>query len=267
MSTVERFQITAEQAVLYEERFVPAIFQHWVDPVLSATGLLAGADALDVACGTGILTRHLADRVGPDGSVVGLDLNPAMLEVAASVRPDVVWRQGDAAAIPYDDETFDVVTCQAAMMFFPDPTAALREMCRVLRPGGVVAVQVFDLLADQPAYGPWAEVVARHAGPDAIRMLGAYWAHGDRERMRSRCRDAGLAVTAIADHQRPAYFPSVDAMVRTEVGATPLAARLDDVELERIVADSHDVLDQFVDHDQGRLVLPMGGYVLSAAPP
>lgn len=266
METTETFQISPEQAALYEERFVPALFAHWVDPVLEGAGVLAGQSVLDVACGTGIVARHAVEIVGPTGSVTGLDLNPAMLDVAARIGPGVTWRQGDAAALPFDDASFDVVTCQSAMMFFPDATGALREMGRVTRPDGTVAVQVFDLRAEQPAYGPWIAMVARHAGQDAMRMLGTYWVHGDRDVMRARCAEAGLRVVAIHDHERPAEFPSVEAMVLTEVNATPLADRLGQAELDAIVAESHEVYRPWLVDGDPRLTIPLTGYVLVATP-
>lgn len=266
MASTETFHITAAQAALYEERFVPALFAHWVDPVLDAARPHPGQDVLDVACGTGVVARHAAERVGPGGSITGLDLNPAMLEVAARVRPDLTWRQGDAAALPFPDRSFDVVTCQSAMMFFPDPTAALQEMGRVTRPGGTVAVQVFDLRTDQPAYGPWIDMVAGHAGEDALRLLGTYWVHGDRDVMRERCASAGLQVTEIHDHERPARFPSVEAMVLTEVNATPLADRLSQVELDAIVADSYEVYRPWRVDGQDELTIPLSGYVVVATP-
>lgn len=250
MAETETFQITPEQAALYEERFVPALLAQWVDPTLDAAGVEPGQRVLDVACGTGIGARHAVDRVGPTGSVTGVDLNPAMLEVAARVAPDLTWERGDAAALPHPDDSFDVVTCQSAAMFLPDSTAVPREMGRVARPEGTGALQVFSLREDQPAYGPWIDMVSRHAGKDAMRMLGTYWVHGDREEMRDRCAAAGLSVTAAHDHERPAFFPSVEAMVRTEVGSTPLADRLSPEELEAIVADSYEVFAPFRSGDE-----------------
>lgn len=266
MASTETFQITPEQAEIYEARFVPALFAHWVEAVLDAAGVRGGQDVLDVACGTGIVARHAADRVGPTGHVAGLDLNPAMLTVAGQVRPDLGWRQGDAAALPFADESFDVVTCQAAAMFFPDLVGALREMGRVTRPGGVVAVQVFDLRENQPAYGPWIAMVAGHIGKGALRMLGTYWALGDRDLMRERCTSARLRVTAVHDHERPASFPSVEAMVLTEVSATPLADRLSQSELDAIIADSYTVFEPFRTPGEVQLTIPLTGYVLVATP-
>lgn len=264
MTTAERFQITPEQAEIYEERFVPALFAHWVEPMLDAVGIRAGQAVLDVACGTGVLTRHAADRVGPDGRAVGLDLNQAMVDVASRVRPELDWRRGDVAAIPFDDDSFDVVTCQAALFFFPDVVAALREMGRVARPDGTIGVQVFSRIGDQPAYGPWVAMVARHAGEDAWRLLGTYWSQGDTDQLRLRCAEAGLRVSAVHDLVRPAYFPSVEAMVLTEVNSTPLADRLSPAQLERIMAASHEVLARFETEDGLRL--PLAGAILVATP-
>jgi SAM-dependent methyltransferase len=201
--------------------------------------------------------------VDPDGSVTGVDLNPAMLAVARRVAPEIDWRQGDVAALPFGEDAFDVATCQAAIFFFPDPTGALQEMGRVTRPGGRVVVQAFSSLSAQPAYGPWVDMVARYAGPDAVELLGTYWAHGDTEIMRGRCAEAGLHVTAVHEHTRPAYFPNLQTMVLTEVNATPLRDRLDQADLDRILAESHEVLGQFV--QDGRLVIPIAGYVLAAS--
>ncbi len=260
----ETFQISADQAEAYEERFVPALFRHWVEPVLQGGAVEPGDRALDVACGTGVVARAAADRVAPGGSVTGVDLNPAMLAVARRVAPGIDWQQGDVAALPFPADAFDVVTCQAAVFFFPDLTGALAEMGRVARPGGRVVVQSFSALSTQPAYGPFVDVVARHAGPEAVELLGTYWSCGDPGVMRDRCADAGLRVTAVQEHTRPAYFPDVRTMVLTEVDATPLRDRLGGEELDRVVAESESVLGRFV--RDGRLVVPLAGYVLVATP-
>ena len=260
----ETFRVSAEQAEAYEEGFVPALFRQWVEPVLQAAEVGPGDRLLDVACGTGVVARAAAERVAPDGTVTGVDLNPAMLAVARRIAPQIDWREGDAAALPFAQDAFDVVACQSAIFFFPDPTRALGEMGRVTRPGGRVAVQAFSSLSMQPAYGPWVELVAQYAGPDAVNLLGTYWAHGDLEIMGSRCADAGLRVTAVHKHTRPAYFPNIQTMVLTEVNATPLRDRLDQGGLDEILTGSHEVLEPFV--RDGRLVIPLAGYVLAATP-
>ncbi len=260
----EQFLIGVEQAEAYEERFVPALFRQWVEPVLEAAGAGPGDRLLDVACGTGVVARGAVDRVAPSGTVTGVDLNPAMLAVARRVAPDIDWRHGDVAELPFGDDAFDVVTCQAAIFFFPDATRALAEMARVTRPGGRVVVQSFSSLHAQPAYGPWVRMVARHAGPDAVELLSTYWAHGDPEIMRARCADARLRVNALHEHLRPAYFPNIETFVLTEVNATPLRDRLLQADLDRILADSKQVLGPF--GRDGALVITIAGYVLTASP-
>ena len=125
MTTTEDFQVSHEAAEQYEARFVPAIFAEWAPLLADITGVGPGQAVLDVACGTGIVARTVADRVTGSGRVVGVDLNGGMLAVARRVRPDIDWRQADVADLPFPDGSFDVVLCQMALMFFPDRVGAL----------------------------------------------------------------------------------------------------------------------------------------------
>src|SRR5687767_11022402 len=88
----ETFQISADQAEIYESAFVPAIFAQWCAPLLDAAEVGTGQTVLDVACGTGILARTAADRVGATGRVIGVDLSEGMLSVARRLAPDIEWR-------------------------------------------------------------------------------------------------------------------------------------------------------------------------------
>jgi ubiquinone/menaquinone biosynthesis C-methylase UbiE len=125
----EAFQIIREQAEAYEKLLVPALFAQWAPLMVDIARITDGQRVLDVACGTGVATRAAADRVGATGSVVGLDLNPAMLEVAAATRSDIEWRQGDAAHLPFGNEEFDAVLCQSALFFFPMSTPRSPRWC------------------------------------------------------------------------------------------------------------------------------------------
>ncbi|MGH9261866.1 MAG: class I SAM-dependent methyltransferase, partial [Acidimicrobiales bacterium] len=154
MSTTERFQLTKDEAELYESTFVPAIFAEWAPLLVDAVGVEPGDAVLDVATGTGIVARRAADRLAGDGMVVGLDINDAMLGVARRIRPDIGWQCGDAARLPFPDRAFDAVFCQMALMFFPDRTKVLAEMARVSAVGGAVGLVVPSSLDTQPAYRP-----------------------------------------------------------------------------------------------------------------
>jgi ubiquinone/menaquinone biosynthesis C-methylase UbiE len=245
-NTTETFQVSLEAAESYESAFVPALFGEWAGYLVEEAGLLPGQRVLDVACGTGIVARTAADRLGSHVTVVGLDLNDAMLTVARRLRPDIDWRQGDAADLPFPDGSFDVVLCQSGLMFFPDVPRALREMARVVIPGGSVAVQVWDRREVQPAYAPFIEVAAGHAGPEAIDLLSTYFSRGDLDELGRALSSAGLEVTGTRTETTALRFPSVDAFVMTEVNATPLAERLSEEMLERILEDTREALRAFV---------------------
>ena len=223
----ETFQLTAEAAEAYEALFVPAFFAQWPPSLLDAAGVSVGHRVLDVACGTGVVARSAAERVGSTGSVVGVDLSAAMLGVARRIRPDLEWRQGDAGALPFGAAEFDAVVSQMAMMFFPDPTAALREMRRVVRPTGTVGVLVPGGLTANRPYELFVDIVTRHAGPDARSLVTTYFALGDREFLSRLFADADLQVTTATTVVGESRFGSIDELVNIEIDSTPLGERLD----------------------------------------
>ncbi|MEP6997361.1 MAG: class I SAM-dependent methyltransferase [Betaproteobacteria bacterium] len=131
---------------LYEHYLVPLIFEPYAVDLVRRVSLLQPYRLLEIAAGTGVVTRHLANALPPTVSIVASDLNQPMLDHAAAVgtaRP-VEWRQADAMQLPFPDEAFDVVVCQFGVMFFPDKAKAFSEARRVLRPGGVFIFNVWD---------------------------------------------------------------------------------------------------------------------------
>jgi ubiquinone/menaquinone biosynthesis C-methylase UbiE len=258
----ESFGLTLEAAEAYEATFVSRLFGDWTPFIVDAAQIEPGQRVLDVACGTGVVAREVADRFGPDVTVAGIDLNEAMLTVARRLRPDIEWRQGDVAALPFPDGSFDVVLCQAGLMFFPDARQALSEMARVVTPAGVVAVQVWDRMEAQIGYVPFAEVAARYAGPEAMDLIGTYFRLGDVDALRALFASSGLEVAAVQTHSTRMRFESVDEFVMSEVEATPLAGRLDDDAYRRIREDSREALSQF--GEGAGVAIPVSGHVVTA---
>jgi ubiquinone/menaquinone biosynthesis C-methylase UbiE len=238
----ETFQLTAELAEAYEELFVPGFFAQWAPLLLDGAGVAAGQEVLDVGCGTGVVARAAAGRVGPTGKVSGVDLNEAMLAVARRVAPELQWRQGDAGALPFEAASFDVVVSQMAMMFFPDPTAALREMRRVVRPGGTVGVLVPGSLASNPPYESFVDVVTQHAGEGARRLVTSYFVLGELDGLTGLFADAGLEVTAAGSPVREFRDKSIDQFAGVELDSTPLGGRLEPGVRESILADCRTAL-------------------------
>jgi SAM-dependent methyltransferase len=131
---------------LYERHLVPLIFEPYAIDLASRVAPRRPAQVLEIAAGTGVVTRRLARALPSTAAIVATDLNPPMLEQAAAIgtiRP-VEWRQADAMQLPFPDAGFDVVVCQFGVMFFPDKAGAFAEARRVLRPGGLFVFNVWD---------------------------------------------------------------------------------------------------------------------------
>jgi ubiquinone/menaquinone biosynthesis C-methylase UbiE len=164
-----QYQLEGNAPQLYERETVHTLGRPLAGLMFAHVVLQPGDRVLDAACGTGIVTRVAAQWFGHLAHIVGVDLNPGMLDVARSLTPTtgvpVEWRQGDLCALPFPDGSFEVVLCQQGLQFVPDPGAALREMRRVLAPGGRLAFTVFS---EVPAYyAVLADALARHVSTAA----------------------------------------------------------------------------------------------------
>lgn len=224
----------------YQDLLVPALMQEWAPRVADAAGIHPGDRVLDVACGTGVLTREAARRAEPTGTVTGLDLSPEMLAVAARLNPTLRWQQGSANALPFPDQSFDAVVSQFGLMFFPDQVGSLREMRRVLVPGGRLAVAVWGSLADTPAYAAETELVERLAGKEAGDALRAPFVLGDPSRLAELCAAAGFVDTLVTLQPGRGRFPSIRTMVEVDVRdwLRIVGITLDDQLIERILREA-----------------------------
>src|SRR4051794_16904673 len=131
MSDQEQWQLDGSAPELYQRYLVPAITAVWASDLGDQAALRPGERVLDVACGTGVVARIAAERVGSTGRVAALDITPGMLAVARSLPSvpgaAIEWHEGSVLAVPFSDAAFDRVLCQLGLQFFPDQTAALRE--------------------------------------------------------------------------------------------------------------------------------------------
>ncbi len=242
MDDQEQWQLDSTAPELYQRYLVPAITALWAADLVERVALRPGERVLDVACGTGVVARAVTERVGQTGRVAALDINPDMLAVARALpqaSTTIEWLQGSVLALPFPDAAFDVVLCQLGLQFFPDRPAALREMHRVLIPGGRLALNVFGPLARNPAPHALIAAVDRHLGPDASATKRTEHVLADPTEVEGLLAGAGFREIAIETVTKVVRFQSPADYVRIQLTATPLAtlmARYQAAERERLLA-------------------------------
>ena len=221
-------------AATYEQYLGPAISHPWTRVLLEYAAPQPGERALDVACGTGSVARHVAPMVGADGKVVALDVNPDMLAVARALPAPpgatIEWLGGNAIRLDLADESFDLVLCQQGLQFFPDRAASLREMRRVLVEGGRFAISVWQALHRHPVYEALLEATARYLGVTIASVeLSFSLSHADE--LRALLGEAGFQSIEIFPRSLTIHVPSPERFVElTVLGAAtsiPAFAQLD----------------------------------------
>ena len=219
-------------AEIYESYMVPALFSPHSSYLIQAANPQPGQRILDVGCGTGIVARRVAALVGADGNVVGLDLNPNMLEVAraAAGREDlsIEWREGPAEQLPFPDGAFDLVLSQFALMFFADRPAALAEMHRVLKKGGRLTLSVFQGLERHPFYQTLHDAIQLRFGMSGVSDI---FALGDAGELQTLLINAGFHHVEIEQASLVARFPHPETFLAGEIevdtAAIPAMQHLD----------------------------------------
>ena len=184
---------------------------------------------LDLACGTGLLARLAAARVGPTGKVTGMDFNAGMLAVARALPPPsgatIAWLEGSALATNLPDASVDVILCQQGLQFFPDRLAALREMRRVLAPGGRVLLNVWK------SAGPYNVAVAKaleqYAGMEsATKYRASRVGLPDGAMLHRLLTEAGFSSVEIRPSTQTIRLPSIEAFVLGHLSGMPVAGAL-----------------------------------------
>lgn len=247
-------QISGSPADIYEQHMVPAIFARWAPDLVQAAGVRPAERVLDVACGTGAVTRLLAEQVGPAGKVTGLDITPGMLAAARLAAPSqrIEWLEGSAVKMPLPDGTFDAVICQQGLQFFPDKAAALSEMRRVLKRGGRLALSCWRAVEHTPGYLVLEQALARRVGPEKAALPP--FSLGDAGVIRDLVVGAGFREVKLRAAAKMIRFRSAEHLVRVVVGGAPtmmgaLTGQGEGV-LDAIIAEVTEATKHYVD-DEG----------------
>jgi ubiquinone/menaquinone biosynthesis C-methylase UbiE len=273
MAQHEAWQVEGTAAGLYQRHLVPTIASLWAADLIDRAAPRPGERVLDVACGTGVVTRLAAERTG-SGRVVGLDINAGMLAVARSLPADatrlIEWQEGSALALPVSNDAFDLILCQFGLQFFPDKPAALGEMRRVLAPAGRLALSVFTVIEHTPASNALADALDRHLGAGASQTKRSEHILSDKQELHELVTAAGFGKVAIETVTQTIRFPSAREYVRVQLSATPRSSLMDGMDgtrqRETLAAITNDLVASLnVGSDTAELTYPQEANVLLAS--
>jgi SAM-dependent methyltransferase len=246
----------------YERFLVPHVFRPWAEEVLRRAGNLEGQSILDVATGTGIGARLASVAAGPRGRVSGLDIDPAMLGVAArslaaqsEAAAPISWVGASALAMPFQDESFDTAICLEGLQFFPDLVAGLAEIRRVLVPGGRLVASCWAALADNPGYRAISEGLRAFCSDAAARLPP--FALTDPEEIVRAARAAGLSTVAAERHEMVLVAPSAADFVDWTAAGGPTLR----YSIARLAVDKRREFDRFVKRWLAPFAVTRGGGV------
>lgn len=256
-------------AEIYERGLVPAVFAPWAATLIEQAALQPGERVLDVACGTGVVARQAAQHVGPTGTVIGLDLHAGRLAVARSLPEvpgaSIEWQEGNALALPFSDETFDVVLCQQGLQFFSDRPAALREMHRVLLPWGRAVLSVWGPLERSPGHAALVRALERSLDMAAAEELRSFFALGEASEVRSLLAGGPFHEVHVHIVTRTVRFASLEHFVWLEMLPSHLenpVAEMDEGTLSLLISEVNTALQSYVGPDG--LAFPMQAHLVTA---
>lgn len=248
----------------YDEMLAPATFGPFGQDLAARCPPRPPGPVLEIACGTGALTRPLRARLAPAVALVATDLSPAMLDYArerSGSAAGIRWQQADAQALPFADGSFAVAACAFGFMFAPDRPAALGEAHRVLAPGGLLLFNVWDRIEENPHALVYAEVVeAMFPGDAQMRFRVPYEMH-DEEQLRGWLRQAGFGEVRIETVRLPVAGADPHALATGQIRGTPRSALIAErgVAVEKVIDAVASALERqggrpYAGHAQAKVV-------------
>lgn len=238
----------ANPAENYERFFTPSIGEPLAHSLLKRAAVQPNERVLDVACGTGVLARLLAQGSGPVGGLAGLDPNPGMLAIARRVTEpsaEIEWYEATAEHMPLPAESFDIILCQMGLQFMPDRSAALKEMRRVLNRNGRLLVSVPGPLPD--IFQHLASALDRFVGPPAAGFVRQVFSLHDLEEVEEILRDGDFTQVEVQAEDHHLKLPPPQQFLWQYVHSTPLSASASQMDASAQAEFEREVLNAWAD--------------------
>ena len=269
---------------IYEKHLVPAMFEPFARDLIQFCDIRRSDRILDVACGTGIVSRLAIDYVDViAGKVVGVDINPIMLNIARhrSAGKGIDWKEGSAMSLPFPNESFDLVICQQGLQFFPDRLKALTEMNRVLAGAtsnkdkdcgyGRLVLSVWTSIKDSPGFHILERLLRETVSHEASNNNAAASLSFRQYRARSPLSKLPRFDEILSKEvTKTISFHSVEEFVVGFTNGSMLASyfsdkkKVDDVSRDKLLKGASRELSQFVDEHSGKLSFPLSTRLIFA---
>jgi len=230
----------------YERYFVPTIGAPLARTLVDRAELEAGQRVLDVACGTGVVARLAKEQVGTTGSVSGLDVNAGMLSVARSVTPEelrIDWYETSAESSPLPDDRFDVILCQMGLQFIPKKLGALKEIQRMLKPGGKAFLNLPGPTPDH--FEIFAKGLQKHINPELTKFVEVVFSMHDEKLLRNLMGEAGFEDIRTTRETESLALPEPEDFMWQYIYSTPLGIGVGNASDEQKSALEADVCGQW----------------------
>src|SRR5512144_1623894 len=221
--TALQWQLARESVLHYEQVLVPAYVGPAAEALVAHASLKIGESVVDVGCGTGAATRAAKAAVGATGTVVGIDANRYMLEVARTLAHDITFREGDARALPIRDHSFDVALCAHTLPFIADRPRVCAQVARVVSPGGRIVVSAWESLDRNPYYAALGDALLAFMGPEVAFAITSACTLGGERALRGLLTGAGLVDVTVDDVELDVHLGDLSLFIPRHIGATPIA--------------------------------------------
>ncbi|MEO0598820.1 MAG: class I SAM-dependent methyltransferase, partial [Chloroflexota bacterium] len=262
------WQLANDAAMNYLTVLVPAILGPFAEALVEWADIDAGMIVVDVGCGTGAATRFAAKKAGKDGTVIGTDVNRAMIAVAESLPQvdgaQIVYRQESADALSADSNSVDAVFCAQALQFMKAKQVALAEMHRVLKTDSKVYVSLWCAIDESPYFDALVNTIAKHISDDTAAGLRSAFQWSDLEEITKTIEDAGFTQVDSTISTLNLRFTGFRAFVPHHIRATPMSKGFDavnEVIQSTIVEEMVSLLDAYIVDDV--CTVPFRSYLIS----